>query len=69
MKKLLFFTVCILCVYVCNAQSTSYTNLGILCYINVSLSHDPVDNQGYLTYTINTPMKLFVESKNQDHLY
>lgn len=55
MKKLLFFTVCILCVYVCNAQSTSYTNLGILCYINVSLSHDPVDNQGYLTYTINTP--------------
>lgn len=55
MKKNAIFTVCLLCVYVCNAQSTSYTNLGILCYINVSLSHDPVDNQGYLTYTINTP--------------
>ena len=55
MKNFSFFILFLTQVCLVKAIDDSYACLGILCYVNVDLSSDPVDSEGFLTYTIRTP--------------
>ena len=54
MKRTFFFLICLMMGLASKAVDRGYTCLGLLCYVNVNLTTDPV-NAGMLTYTIPTP--------------
>lgn len=54
MKRIFFFLICLMMGLTSGAVDRSYTCLGVLCYVDVNLTTDPV-NGGMLRYTIPTP--------------
>jgi hypothetical protein len=56
-KTSLLLTFLLLSIITLSAQSLEPTYKGILCYITVDLTNDPVDTDGYLTYTITKPQE------------